>query len=559
MSRKRFRKPPTDGHKKWNARLTPADAISLRFAQAYDPLYRNSLYHQMRYAFGESWRKDQGVAGAMDMLDFPDFPDIRVRYQEIGRSRRILNSQFIGLSRVMYSDPQPEFPQVDKFTAEVRKQFFLNRYRGEGAGEMFGASQGGGGEWADEMAAAFMDGDGLGLGFVQICLRTNPKSGEQQVHLRHSPLIYTLWDRFERSPGRARWVAFVRYLPLEDASLVFGREEAQAAVRVVYDGTRTYGVEMVRYFEYYDTGYENGTPTRAIILGDLRNPPVVREENVFRTLPIAYYTHLFVPGMRVPVGRIAMQMNTQETINEIERNLRKAMRAPQFSIADVSQLDEEDLKAVNAGDPNKIVRWKAKPNHNQEPFIRTPGADVSQTVLKLFEIMDRQFTADSGVTDFDRGTQPHSNRTLGEDMLIDQRGQTQSSWSELQAMRFHVRTVRKVLEIAALFDNDPVTLDIFGRNYTVNDPSRPASSITKWLEEPSSVVINTDSLRYQDVQQVRAQRLQQLLQVAPFVGRALDPQWFAEELAKALGEADPKVAMVRGAGSMGSVGVQGEQ
>lgn len=565
MSKKPFKKP-YDGHKKYSTRLTPADAITERFIQAYDPIYRNSIYQQMRYAFGETWRKDFGASGALDVGGFPDYPDIKVRYQEIGRSRRILNSQFIGLSRVMYSDPQPEFPQVDKYTAEVRKQFFLARYRGTGAGEgpMDGDEEGGSyagdegeGEWADEMAAAFMDGDGLGLGFVQVCLRTNRRTGFQQVHLRHSPLIFTLWDRFERSPGRARWIAFVRYMPVEEAALLFGREQAEANVRLVYDGQRSYGVRQVRYFEYYDTGYENGAPTRAVILGDIQNPPAVLEENAFGCLPMAYYCHLLVPGMRTPIGRIAMQMNTQESINEVERALKRAMRAPQFSIADVSQLDEEDMKRVNAGEGNVIVRWKMKPQHNQPPFIRTPGAEVAQTVLKYFEVLDEQFTVDSGVTDFDRGVQPRSNRTLGEDQLIDQRGQTQTSWSELQAMRFHIRTVRRVLDIAGMYDRDPATLDIFGKNYTVNDPARPASTISHWLKEPSQVAINADSLRYQDVQQVRAQRLQQLLAVAPFVGSVLDSQWFGEELAKALGEQDPKTAMATPSGAAPSPGVPG--
>jgi hypothetical protein len=488
----------------------------------------------MRYAFGESWRNDASPLG-FEGGDFPDCPDIRVKYQEIGRSRRILNSQFIGLSRVMYADPQPEFPQLDKYTAEVRKQFFLSRYRGEGCGE---------GEWADEMAAAFMDGDGLGLGFVQVCLRTNPATGIQQVHLRHSPLLYTLWDRFERNPGRSRWIAFVRFMALEDAELMWGAEKAREGARVVYDTSRNYGVNMVRYFEYYDTGYKNGAPTRAVILGSMSNPPVEISANPFGCLPSAHYTHFYAPGMRTPLGRVAMQMNTQESINEIERALRKAMRTPPLTIVDVGQIDEEDAKKANAGEQNGFVKWKSKPGHSVEPVQRVPGAEVAQATLKFLEVMEQQFTVDSGVTDFEKGVQPTANRTLGEDMLIDQRGQTQASWSELQAMKFHIRTVRKVLDIAAQFDRDPVTLDIFGKNYTLNEPKRPASRIDNWLKEPSAIVINTDSLRYQDVQQVRTQRLQQLLQAAPFVGKSLDPTWFAEELAKALGESDPKTAML---------------
>src|SRR5205807_2601071 len=86
---KHFRsKPNNDGKQKWGATLTSPELITERFKQGFDPQYRHSLYQQMRYVFGESWRKDQ-YGGAMEGGDFPDYADIRVKYQEIGRSRRI--------------------------------------------------------------------------------------------------------------------------------------------------------------------------------------------------------------------------------------------------------------------------------------------------------------------------------------------------------------------------------------------------------------------------------------------------------------------------------------
>lgn len=525
---------PSDGKKKWGRTLTPPDLITERFKQGFDPQYRSSLYNQMRYVFGEAWRKEISSGAALDGGDFPDYADIRVKYQEVGRTRRIYSNQLIRLSRVMYSDPQPEFPQVDKYTAEVRKQFFLNRYRGEGAGE---------GEWADEMSAAYLDGDGLGVGIVQVCLRTNPSSGEQQVHLRHSPTIFTLWDPHERHPGRWRWIAFVRYMALEDAISLFGEKEAEGAVRTVYDGTRSYGVKSVRYFEYYDIGTgTRGAPTRAIVLNHMGNEPVLVEENAFGTLPFAYYLHHYVPGQQAPVGNIASQIPIQEQINAIEKALKETVKRTGQTVIDVSQIDDEDVKRMNGGEIMPFLRWRPKAGHNAPPVQNLPGAELQQSALKLYDILDQQLTVDSGVNDFDRGVQPRRSRTLGEDMLIDQRSQGPASWSELQCAKFHIRTVRKVLHVAGLFDRDPVTLDIFGKNYSVNDPSRPASCISAWLKEPSSAVVNADALRYQDVVAVRTQRLQQLLQVAPFVGRLLSPEWFGEELAKALGESDPKVA-----------------
>jgi hypothetical protein len=518
-----------DGFGEQDNTLTPAELIKTRLLQAFDPNYRESAYQQMRYMFGLKW--SEGRTGSYVDGDFPNYPDIYVRYQEVGRSRKILSNQFIGLSRVMYADPEPESPGVDKYTAEVRKQAYLSRYRK--------------GEWGDETAPAYMEGDGLGLGFVQFCLKTNTQTGMQRVHMRHSPLVYTLWDRFERSPGRARWVCFVRHLPVDDAAMIFGRDVAEANKVNMVDSNDSWAVEVVRYFEYYDTGAQGGKPTRALILGSMSAEPVRIEENVFGCLPFAYYSHFWAPGMRYPIGKVALQMSSQEAINELERAFRKAVRQGPVTVADERQIDLDDLRMYNAGDVNRILKWLVKAGVTLPPIQRIPGAEVSQSVIKLYEIMDRQNTTDSGVTDFDRGENPQSSRTLGENELVDQRGQTQASWSELQAMRFHVRCVEKAFLLMKNFDRDPVTLDIFGKRYLCNDPTRPDSSLASWLEEESDVIINTDALRYQDVQATKQARLNQLVSVAQFVGPqgALDIRWFAEELARALGEQDPKQAI----------------
>jgi len=356
-----------------------------------------------------------------------------------------------------------------------------------------------------------------------------------------------LWDRHERHPGRWRWIAFVRYMALEDAIALFGRETAEANVRTVYDGTRTYGVQTVRYFEYYDTGVgTRGKPTRAIVLNHISNEPTVVEENVFKTLPFSYYVHNYVPGQQSPAGNIGPQIPLQEQINRVESALKTTLERTGVTVLDTAQLEESDVTRMVGGETLPFVRWRSKVGDTMAPISNVQGAEIQSSVLKLYDILDQQLTVDSGVNEFERGVQPEHSRTLGEDMLIDQRSSGPSSWSELQCARFHVRTVRKVLHVAGMFDRDPVRLDIFGRNYLVNDAARPASCICNWLKEPSSIVINVDSLRYQDVAAVRQQRLQQLLSVANFVGKLLDPQWYGEELAKALGETDAKTAVSAG-------------
>lgn len=508
---------------------TPAEDIRKRLLQGYDPNHYASLYRQMCYAFGDDWNKNRRSGIDSTGGSFPDWPEITVRYMEVGRSRRILNSQFIGLSRSMGNAPAPEFPQLSKQSAEVRKQFYLARYHGNERED----------SWADEHAAAYMDGDGLGAGFVHFGLKTNPKTGYQYVSAEHSPAVLTLYDRHERHPGRARWVCFVKYLAIDQASALFGEKVAKTYVRQLHDNFSTYPLDVVRVFDYYDMGWgPKGTPTRALIPGDFANEPLFVEENTFECLPFSHMTYLIAPGMRRPTGRIVMQMATQEGLNEIERHLRKALKSPTFNLMDVTQLNAKDLARLNAGDANVNVRIE-NPRPDAPPYIRIPGAEVAQTILALRDMYERQFNADSGTTDFERGNMSMEKRTLGENELLDSRSQTQSSWSQMQAVKMHQRSVEVALKIAEKFDKDPVLLDIFGTNALFNEPSQPHSWMSEWLQEPSRVLIGDDQLRARDAKQDQMDRLQMLSTLAPEVQAGLlSAQKFAEEKLRALNE-DP--------------------
>lgn len=527
------KKKTYDGYGKSGTTLTPKDEITQRLKDSHDPFRRLSYYNQMRYAFGESWRKDgfMGLhAGGWDA--FADYPDIFVRFQEVGRSRKILNSQFISLSKVMYSDPDPQFVGCDQYTAAVRRAFFRARWKGDNWDD---------GEWADQVQAAYMEGDGLGLGFIQICLRTNKDTGKEQVHIRHSQLINTIVDRHARTPAEYRHITFVHYSSPSDAAAMFG-PVAYENVRQIWDWDQSRPVDMVRWFEYYDIGFNGGAPTRAVILNEFANPPHLVEENIFGCLPFAYYLHFYAPGMRHPTGRIAVQMPTQEALNEIERAMRKCLRNPPFTIIDPEQLDRDDLRAVISGDYNKFVRWKFKAGEGKvTPATRIPGADVSNTTLSLLKLYDTQFNADSGITDFDRGQNPTSDRTLGENVMVQQNGATQNSWSELQMSKFLRRLVQRVMYVASLYDRDPVRIEIEGKPYIVNLPGNPDSTIDKWMEAPADVTIDAGALRYQDVEYKRQVRMQQLMPLLPLVQAGMiDAKWFTEEIAKALGVTDPK-------------------
>lgn len=512
-------------------KFTQPKDITKRLNEGYDQVQYSSWHQQLRYAFGEPYDA-KGSSASDDGM--PYFPDITVQNLEIGQSRRILTSQFTGLSKVMYNDSEPEYPSLNLLDGESRKQFLLARQRGDGYGN---------GSWSEARQNAFMEGDGLGIGFLQIGLAKG-KTGQQQVTARHSPTLLTLGDRAERSPDRWRWICFVHYIPEDVAEATWGPKAVKPYLKSMFDNTQSHPMKMMRLFEYYDIGYGKGDPTRALIPDAFGNEPLEVGENPFECLPFSYYVHFFPPGMRRPVGRIILQMAIQEGLNEIEEYMRSVMlNGKGFDIADVGRYERADLNAVKDGKAPRLVRRKGGREPNEQ-WERVAPAELPQSTLAHLNLMERRFTEGSGTTDFDRGLQPQTTRTLGENQLVDARGQVQSAWSVRQAVAFEQRTYEKAAKIAAKFDREPVWIELFDSMVLINDPAVPESSCEHFLETPARPIISEETMTFNALKQKRRERLQELLILFPAAQSGVfSLKWWGEEVLKATGTKDIRAAL----------------
>ncbi len=515
--------------------LTPLDTIKATLLENYDPNYYDSIYRQMCYSFGEP-AKRSGGGGLSSGGNFPDYPDIFPRLLEVGRSRGILNTQLISLAKTMTANPQPEFPQVDKWIGEVRKQFYLARF---GAG----AYGHGDSDWSEDLASTFMDADGFGEGHVFHGLETNPQSGFQRVTIRHISTLHTIRDRHARKLSHARNIAFIKYLSPEAAVSLFG-SNIKNKLTALHDPSGA-KLTVLRIVEYYDRGSSKHEPTRAILLRNLCGDELLREPNKFGILPWSYMTMFPIPGMRYHLGRVPLQMATQEAINDIERMFRKIMKRAGVDIFDADQINAEDLKKLQRGLEVAYLRYNPKPNSGV-PYHRVPAQEIAASMIQQWQMLKRQQSDDSGINEMDRGSLSEQSRTLGENQLLDARSQRRTAWSALRAHKLHRRTAQVSLEIAKKFDKDPLTIDYFGLNVSLNDPKRPDSYLENFLAEPSTVIMGDETIRQSDARLEGEIRMRQLKHLEPYVGKLFDPVWYAEELARAIGEQDPKGIMLGG-------------
>jgi len=511
--------------------ITSVEDIKKVLQVGYDPDHVRTMYRQMCYAFGDAW--DKVSAPDTQRGRILECPDITVKFLEVGQSRRILNTSFHSLSSTMNQQPAPEIKGVGNERSEAIKQFLMARSEGEDCE---------GGDWGTEDAMAFLDGDNLGYGGVEIVLATNPETDLQRVGIRHVPATHVLYDRHERNPGRARWMAFIHHLAPDVAVAKYGKM-AERFIQPMFDRVNglTDPLESVRIVEVWTAGLGKADPTRTVLAIDLDGEVLEHGENPFECIPFAHYLHFIAPGMRRPVGKIALQMSTQEALNEVERHMRKMMRKASIDFADTNQVDPDDLQTYL--DSGGVLPVKYNPSPNGPPMFRLPAAEAAQTTLAWSQMLERQFNTDSGTTDLERGNQLEQNKTLGEAQLVDARSSVNDSWSELQATLYHRRKYAKIMQIASKFDRDPIELVTADGPIVLNDPGNPASHIDSLYPGPLKFLVSTESLRKVDSQQEMAQKMGVLSSLGDLVQAGLaDPEWWAKERIKAAGY-DPEIAM----------------
>lgn len=199
------------------------------------------------------------------------------------------------------------------------------------------------------------------------------------------------------------------------------------------------------------------------------------------------------------------------------------------------------MERVKDGD-GWLVRMKRPVQPGETVASSVMGGEVNASALQLLSLMERDFTATGGKTDMDKGLNPEDDRTLGENQLVDARSRVQSGWSAMQAAKFHQRMVEVALKVAAVGDNDPVEVQFDGAPVTINDEEDSRMSIAGFLEEPSRVVIDIESLAKTDLAREQAEKLSNLMSLGDLVQiGAVDAKWWSEERLKALGY-DPQEA-----------------
>jgi len=505
------------------------ELVTRRMESLFDFKHLDQVYRWMCYAFG-----DPAKGGAVSKSlcgGWPIYPNLVVDRLQVGVSRRIAAASMTHLIRNYTTQVAPDSPQVDKYTAEVRKQMWAKR-----------AEQG---EFFSEMEMTFANGDSLGYGATLIGAEDDLVDGAsyQKSVLRDVPSVQVIWDRHARNPSRARCAMVMTLMSIEDAEAQFGAKARKDAETYIIDTQGEVKLPVVPLFEYFDIdGCGTGMPTMERRLGHKDAKPVYRDENYLEDeIPIAFYDHVVMPGWAHPVGRVFAQQSTQEAINDLERKFRRISKKEGVHVVDTSQLDERDLRNYNQGEIATPIRAKAGFMDGKPPMVWVPGGELSQSDFAQMQNLEQVFRQDSGISEYDQGSKPNQEMTAEEASIMAAKSATSAAWSQYKNAQYQQRVMSKWLKCAKLYDTCPTTVDVFGHNVLINDPENANMAFSAWMEEPSKITIADDEMRTAEKTREQEQRLAYLMgPVAQLVQMGLqDPMWWREEVLKAGGD-DPQ-------------------
>lgn len=465
---------------------TPIDTVRDNLRQSYDPRWYGHVYGLMAHTLGDRYTPALGLAH-LSPGELPDFPDIMPKFYKVGESRQMLDHAKLMMMKVCYMDPDVSFPDLNALEEAVRKAFIEYVWRYQDYDQCSGAAR--------EVHRMFLDGDNFGLGHVNI------GGLDDRVHLAHAPNLQVVYDRHVLNAGRARFKATIHELPIETAVNRFGSKVKEKASRRLSDDYAAPPLERVKVIEYNDLGYGKWSPTRYYLLDNFGGEVLGAEDNEFDCIPSAHYEMFHFPGMRRPMGRIDMQFPIQEGRNALERLIKLTLKRGSGWDAVLAQhIHPEDRALLQQGVVLPLVRLVnlEAGMHAGHVIARVPPQDIPSGVFSYLTLLDREMNTASGSSDADRANLSVEDRTLGQDQMKQAGADLQTAWSRKQLAETLKVLVAKVIKIGMKVHTAPTVLSIEGQPILFNDPQNPNSYLARWLEKPSRVVVNEESMQYQD-------------------------------------------------------------
>lgn len=425
-----------------------------------------------------------------------EFYDILNTEIEEGRSNKLMQAVKTLAFQVAYSAPDIEAEDLPPVLAGFLSGWAKDRLTRCNA--------------VHHMRLSLVDYLNGGLGWAHICYQ------DGYPVIRSVDTLDMAWDMTAGVPGDIAWGACRVRKPLHWWVKAYGNKPFSD-----FDVKETPDLP-VECWCYYDVNDEG---KMAIIRGDkLDSEPVKVLKNPYRDgagnpiLGFESMSYFSMHSAHFPTSVVEMMLPAQIAHWEGTKRIRDTIRTG-AGWYDVEQgsYDPEQLDLINSGEVGIVVER----NSGKMPVARVAPAEISQSDVQWTNQAEREMTEQSGASPYAGGTTVQNTKFAAEvNAVQSQAGLTAGVVSKDNA-RFWERTMKKLVQIAAQYDDAPLTLVYDGAKH-VFDASDP---IKDYLDPNADIVVQEDTMsfvpRQQKIQQSMA-LLQTVLPLAQRFPKALD-------------------------------------
>lgn len=519
-----------------DAQGTVATEIRNRVMAAYDQRLSDAIHREMCYTYGADQESSRGMQGSWGIKLYPD---VSASTMEIGKVRKSMKGATAFVSRLMGAEVVPSFNGISEIEKQIREAYWLARYRGEG--------QPGSGLMVpirDTWTNGWMHGFGaLHKGFM-----TDPKSQRQRLIATASDPRYTIYDDLARDPRDADWVCIFDLYPVYEAKQLFDADLVeQRKVQLQQFGQNNTARYAVVVGHYYDVGLGGEMPLMARFLGGPETNPALVREMPFETLPCSWMVNTLLPGMRRPIGQVAMMQAAEEAVNLLIALIKEMARRNQGYFAiDPQKFKPEALEAMRQGRFDTVLELTGDWEGATPPVMHVKGPGVDQATITVLQFMVQELNEQLGLSEIGRGGTVEKDATKYELASMQQNMAANAAGPAFSTRVFLRDTIKQAYAMARDYDRHPFMATIMGHQIEFNNPAEPSSSLAHILEAPAEIHISEDSLQTGGDMLAMQQSISKLKEIAPFLGRGIDVKEFLRRLTDALRLPDPDSLMMGG-------------
>lgn len=372
------------------------------------------------------------------------YNDILNKRWEEGRHNPIQTNTLIQVKSLVFSEPDIKWSgctgKHPMLVSETRKAYYLKYWREQ--------------NWDYLYKEKLLDLLTGGESSVQVGVR------EGKPFMEWLDCLGVTWDTAYKDPAKKRFVFVDKEMPISDAL----RYYPKLAGKVKMPGKDGVGGEAQIVVTFY---WSNTTSAVFYKKAGIELGP-----NPYGKIPVVLTTLIHLLSSKYAAGMVETQIGTYKEHLRAQRYFRETwIKGVGVDVLKGSGWDEESLDDWADGVEGTLIRT----SNPSADFDRVPAVPLADGALKRYEQLNQNLNSESGVNDFMRSQTDTQVDFASQLAYIAQESGVQGKFTAQVHEHGLKEDARLFMEIAARFEQGPITLSVQGQDFTFDkqNPIRP--------------------------------------------------------------------------------------